>query len=262
MADTERRLVFGEVAELYEAKRPTYPEALVDDLAAWAADGSPPPRALEVGAGTGKATRLVAARGVTVVAVEPSAEMAQVARRTTAATGLVEVIEADFEGVDFGGRRFPLVYAGQAWHWIDQPAGYARARSALEQGGRLVAFWNRPVWGRSPVRAALEAAYDQFAPDLTLGLARPADLVDPERGWASEIDGVDGFGEAEVRRYAWSLRYAPEEYADLVSTYSEICVMAAERRVALLAAISAAIEHHGGTLELAMDVRACIARAV
>jgi tRNA G46 methylase TrmB len=62
----ERRLVFGEVAELYDS----YPPALVDDLVAMAGlDGGQ--AVLEVGAGTGKATVLFAQRGIPVLAIEP-----------------------------------------------------------------------------------------------------------------------------------------------------------------------------------------------
>ena len=51
----EQRLVFGEVAEQYDRSRPSYPDAMVDDLVELAGLG-PGCRALEVGAGTGKAT--------------------------------------------------------------------------------------------------------------------------------------------------------------------------------------------------------------
>ena len=58
MSERPRRLVFGEVAELYDSVRPSYPDALVDDVLAFAGAGPGDP-ALEVGAGTGKATRAV-----------------------------------------------------------------------------------------------------------------------------------------------------------------------------------------------------------
>ena len=70
--DREPRLVFGQVAERYDRVRPSYPNALVDEVIALAGRE----RALEVGAGTGKATLMFAQRGVAVHAVEPSAEMA------------------------------------------------------------------------------------------------------------------------------------------------------------------------------------------
>ena len=87
----ERRLVFGEVAELYDRHRPTYPAELIDDLVALAGlDASRP--VLEVGAGTGKATVLFAQRGIPVLAIEPSPEMAAIAGRAAAGrAGSVEI---------------------------------------------------------------------------------------------------------------------------------------------------------------------------
>src|SRR5690349_24247882 len=68
-----RALSFGVVAEAYERFRPAYPVELFDMVMAYA--GQPVRTALEIGAGTGKATRLFAQRGVTVTAVEPDGAM-------------------------------------------------------------------------------------------------------------------------------------------------------------------------------------------
>jgi SAM-dependent methyltransferase len=68
-----RALSFGVVAEAYERFRPAYPVELFDMMMAYA--GQPVRTALEIGAGTGKATRLFAQRGVTVTAVEPDGAM-------------------------------------------------------------------------------------------------------------------------------------------------------------------------------------------
>ena len=75
----EQRFVFGEVADLYDRARPGYPEQLVEDVLRFR--GLPAPRVLEVGAGTGKATVVFAARGLEIVALEPTPEMAAVAAR-------------------------------------------------------------------------------------------------------------------------------------------------------------------------------------
>ena len=90
--------------------RPGYPAELFDLVMAYA--GQPVRTALEIGAGTGKATRLLAARGVSILGIEPSAEMAAYARAATVATGNVEIIESDFERWRPGGRTFPLVWTG------------------------------------------------------------------------------------------------------------------------------------------------------
>ena len=254
--------MFGEVAELYDASRPSYPDALIDDLVGWAGAA---PRALEVGAGTGKATRRMARRGVAVLAIEPSAEMAAIARRSTGGYPDVEIVECDFERFDPAGRRFPLIYAAQAWHWVDHGTGYARARAALEPGGRLVGFWNRPAWGESPLRDALIAAYDAIVPELEAdGPMHPAnrDDVDVNEDWDGEIAAADGLADPEVREYAWSLVYTPRRYADLLATLSEIRLLDETRRGRLVEAVRRAIADHGGQLTMPMRTRTCIARAV
>src|SRR6266567_7043011 len=81
-AGREQRTVFGEAAELYDRARAGCPEELVDDVVTHCAAATP--RALEVGPGTGKATVALAARGVEIVALEPSAAMANVAARRCA----------------------------------------------------------------------------------------------------------------------------------------------------------------------------------
>ena len=72
--------LFDEVAELYDRVRPTYPDELFADLVAITGihEGS---SVLEVGCGTGQATRSLAALGFSVTAVEPGAGMAALARQ-------------------------------------------------------------------------------------------------------------------------------------------------------------------------------------
>jgi SAM-dependent methyltransferase len=257
-----RRLSFGEVAELYDRHRPSYPWALVDDLIhlAGVGDGA---RVVEVGAGTGKATALFAARGLRVVAIEPSSPMAALARRNCASHPAVEVLETDFEGWDAGGETFGLVYAAQAWHWIDPAVAFRRARAVLRRGGVLGVFWNRPAWEASGLRDALVTAYRTTVPDLPqdgpMHPANPSPEGDPD--WSAEIAAAGGFEAPEVRRYPWSLRYDSDQYAGLLETMSDVQMLDEPHRRALLAAVHAAIEDHGGTLSMPMFTRLCLARA-
>ena len=62
--DRPQRLVFGTVAEAYDAHRPGYPARLLDQLAGMVGDGA---RCLDVGAGTGKVARALADRGLDVL---------------------------------------------------------------------------------------------------------------------------------------------------------------------------------------------------
>lgn len=258
-----QRLLFGEVADLYDRHRPSYPAALIDDLLGEAAlhEGR---RAIEVGAGTGKATELFAARGAAVLAVEPSAEMAAAARRRLAAYPRVEFVESDFEALDLGGETFPLLYAAQSWHWIDPDVRYGRARAALDPGGLLGVFWNRPAWGSTDVRTALSAVYRRHAPDMPTDGPMHPDNPSPlgDDDWPAEIAMVAEFSTPEVRMYHWSQEYSADDYAALVSTLSDIQQLEAGRRERLLDAIRATIADHGGSLTMPLITRLHTARAV
>lgn len=256
----EQRLVFGEVADLYDRHRPSYPPGLIDDLVEIAElDGTKP--VLEVGAGTGKATVMFAERGIPVVAVEPSAEMAFVARRNCRRYPGVEIEQSDFEQWDPRERRFPLLFAAQAWHWVDPAVGVAKALEVLSPGGVLAAFWNRLAWDRSELRSALIEAYERAAPELWReSPMHPANLRLEDRDWESEVGGVDGLTEPEVRYYEWAVDYSAADYTALLNTTSDIRLLDEERRTALFTAVADVIEAQGKPLTVTMDTRLCLAR--
>ena len=116
MARPDRRdlgRVFNEVPELYDRVRPTYPDELFADLVAITGmDGRT--SVLEVGCGTGQATRSLAALGCSVTAVEPGAGMAALARQRLSTFSKVEVEISTFEDWDDGSRRFDFLVAASA----------------------------------------------------------------------------------------------------------------------------------------------------
>jgi SAM-dependent methyltransferase len=258
----EQRLVFGEVAELYDRHRPAYPDAVVDDLVELAGL-EPGALVLEVGAGTGKATAMFAARDIRVLAVEPSEEMSAVARRVCAGRAEVQIEQTDFERWDPAGREFPLLFAAQAWHWVDPAAGFAKAAHVLSAGGVLAAFWNRQVWDRAELRDVVLEAYRQAAPELLAkndpihpASSLPSDA--PE--WRRAVDRTDGLAGAEVRDYEWSETYSARDYAALLETHSTVRVLDPDRRRTLVGAVARAIESHGDELTLPLVTRLCLAR--
>ena len=115
--DETRRTSFDRNAEQYDAVRPSYPDAAIDDLLKRSSI-EPGGRVLEVGAGTGKATVLLARRGYSVVAIEPAPRMAALLRRHVAPYKNVSIAETTFEAWDGAEESFDLVVSAQAFHWV------------------------------------------------------------------------------------------------------------------------------------------------
>lgn len=261
---TERRLTFGGVAELYDRSRPSYPAALVDDVLEFAG-GGPAARALEVGAGTGKATVLFAARGLDVVALEPSAEMAALARRNCEGFENVRIEQTDFEHWRPPANRFRFVFSGQAWHWVAPEVRYAAARAALEHGGALAPFWNVTDWSKTPLRDQLLAVYEREVPTFehAPGPMHPATELDQYMlgDFKADVENAAGFETPEVRFYEWTCEYTTGEYVELLQTHSDHILFAPDRRAALLKGIADALDAGGGRVRIAYLTMLGLARA-
>jgi SAM-dependent methyltransferase len=264
----ERRLVFGSVAEQYDRYRPSYPPGLVDCVLRYAG-ATRGDRALEVGAGTGIATRQFAARGLLITAVEPDAVMASVARDRAGADGTsVDLRITDFEHVEFEPHSFRLVYSGTAWHWVDPEVAYHRAATALVAGGALAAFWNRPVWDGNPVSAGLEAAYASMAKAFENVFPGPFNPLAGEQSptvitgdfWLAELARSPELVDPQVRTFQWQQPYTRPEYLGLLRTHSDHILIDQLSRETLLDGVGAAIDALGGSFQMSYETLLCLAR--
>jgi SAM-dependent methyltransferase len=240
---TKRALVFGEVAELYDRARPSYPDALVSDVVGEIPD-APRARVLEVGAGTGKATKLLAPRLGSLVALEPDPAMAAIATRHAESLENVDVVIDSFEDWVTAGPVFDAIVAAHCWHWVDPRVGYVKARSLMRDEGVLAAFWNVPVVEASPLAPALAEAYRQHAPELE-------DKTSTTRAsFDASLERHPGFAVRDQREYDWDEEYTATGYTDMLSTHSDHHLLPETQRSALMAAVRDVIERAGGTITL------------
>jgi SAM-dependent methyltransferase len=227
-----RSRVFGQVAEVYDRVRPGYPEQLVDDVLGYV-DGAPAP-ALEVGAGTGKATAAFVARALPVTALEPDPAMAAVLRRRVAGA---TVVVAPFEEYR-PPHRFGLLYSADAWHWTDPTMRWQRAAQALRERGTLALFWHGDRFVDDGVMAAFVEVHDRWAPELA-----ETERLSPPPGhftttWPyTEMISVPQFEDVHVREYPWPLTLSRADYLALQSTRSVYRIMPEEQRAALFDAL-------------------------
>ncbi len=120
----------------YAKYRPSYPAAAIDAVL----EGLGDPRALtivDVGAGTGISTRLLAERGAHVIGLEPNEEM----RKTAEAAGL-ETHAGRAEASGLLDAAYDAVTAFQAFHWFGTVETLEEFKRILRPGGRVALVWN------------------------------------------------------------------------------------------------------------------------
>jgi SAM-dependent methyltransferase len=152
----ERALSFGSVAAAYERYRPGYPPELVDAVLDYAA--TPVHTALEIGAGTGKATRAFTSRGIAVTATEPDpAMLAELRRQVPAATPF----HSTFEDLPTG-TTYDLVFAAAALHWTNPAGRWERIAALLNPAGVFASFGGSLNLADPAVEQALRAVTRRY----------------------------------------------------------------------------------------------------
>ena len=247
-----RALSFGARAEAYERFRPGYPVALFDMVMTYA--GRPVRTALEIGAGTGKATRLFAQRGVTVTATEPDAAMLAELRKHLPAN--VRTMRAAFEDLPLG-ERYGLVYAGAALHWT-QPAGRWPRMAALLEPGGVVASFGGPIQPADPaVREAIRAAREPF---LASDEIPSPDGTPPEHDmqWpGTELQQSEWFGDVRQSVLDRRLTMSARDYVGHLSTVSAYLELPTSTQALVLSKIRKVLPE---TVEIAADITVHLAR--
>ncbi|MEV4621404.1 class I SAM-dependent methyltransferase [Asanoa sp. NPDC049573] len=211
--------VFGDVADEYDRIRPGYPPALVDDVLDYARLGDAP--AIEIGAGTGKATVAFAQRGVAITAVEPDEKMAAVLTRRVPDVAVVTSSLEEYRPT----RRYGLLYSAQAWHWTDPAGRWERAANALAPGGALALFWNMDRPADPDVTAVVLAAHRRHAPHIVPNFT-PSDEAELRTSWpGTELGAHAEFGDLAERLYRWNRPMSAADYVALLATRSDYLLL-------------------------------------
>jgi SAM-dependent methyltransferase len=234
-----RRRSFDRDAGAYAQWRPGYPDqvyAILEEVCGPLSGA----RVLEIGPGTGQATRELLARGADVVAVELGANMVA---RLRADLDL-EVINGDFTDSRLPYGAFDLAVCATTLHWLDAPVAVPKIARALRPGGWLAAWWT--VFGDAsrptPLRERLVPMLDERLPGPSESAIVPRALRTEDR--IAELTAGGWFTDVQAEQLRWSPRFTPDGLAGLFSTFPNVAELPLVDRDAVLADIKALAAEH------------------
>jgi SAM-dependent methyltransferase len=251
--------VFDKVAQQYDRHRPTYPDALLDQVCEVAALGAGD-RVLEIGCGTGQLTSNLLARGLRVSAIEPGGRLIALARQNLGDAGDVEFVNARLEDAPLPRERFHAVFSASAMHWIDPDLGWQKAAEALVPGGTLalVQYFGLNEPRSADDQQALLSAIAKISPELAASWPSYRELdailagVHERRGNVSDVWAWLGsyevardyaarlFDDAQIAAVPRLIEHTADELNALLGTMSFWSKLSPEQREA--------VGHEGRTL--------------
>ena len=216
---------FGPVADAYHRGRPSFPVEAVQWLV-----GPNPATVLELGAGTGKLTGVLAELGHDVHATEPDPEMLKVLRRHLPD---VPTSESGAEEIPLPDRSVDVVVAGQSFHWFDHDRALPEIARVLRPGGFLAVSWNnrdtRIPWVRK----------------LGQVLGDHPRLEKSTEGAVEAIVYSEVFGFVDEKQVHFWQDVNRESIVDLVMSRSYVATLDDEAREAKLAQVLALYDDYG-----------------
>jgi SAM-dependent methyltransferase len=152
----------------YERGRPGWPPEVVD------VPGLPPgATVLELGAGTGKLTRLLVPTFDRVVAVEPEDAMRRLLVRHCPEA---DALAGSAEAIPLADASVDAVFAAEAFHRFERERALAEIARVLRPRGALVLMWNVPAGPVEPSIATAEEFLHGRIPNVAEVGYDPLDL--------------------------------------------------------------------------------------
>lgn len=212
---------FTAQADAYARARPGYPAPLVGELLTLVGL-SAGDAVVDLGAGTGLFTGLLADRGLAVTAVEPNAAM----RAKAPARRGVRWQDGCFESIALPDASQRWAVAAQAFHWADPPRALPEIHRVLAPGRALTILWNERDVPRSPLLQRTRALIEEIVPGFDEGYRG--------RDWAAILVAGGWFERVRVIERAHEVPMSRARFLDLWRSHNVLNTSAAPGQMAAL----------------------------
>jgi len=252
--ERSKRSVFDGIVDTYDRLRWDYPDKLFEDIISYTRPEMGK-RALEIGAGTGKATVPFLKAGYDITAVELGEKMTAFLQDRFKDYSNFRVITSSFEDALLEENSYDLVYAASSFHWINAEIGCPKVYRLLKNGGTFALFRNNtvPAYG-DEVFEEIQTVYEQYYYTYYTTKQRPVmrtgdDYLKPSEIYRSfRFYGLEeyGFKDITMKLYDYTKTYTADDYISLLDTFSDHISLPEENRKALYAGVKDIIQRHGG----------------
>lgn len=241
------RKTFDQVAKLYNEIRPRYPDALFSALIK-ATSLAPKAKLLEIGPGTGQATKSLAALGFDITGVELGAALSDVATYELRQYPNVRIVNAAFEDIELPASTFDLVFAATAFHWIKPELRFLKPHQILNHQGYLGIIHTHHISDEQGdvFFETSQSIYDRYNftdTDREPSLPKAGDI---------KPDEMDErlFQFAYFQSFPVIITYSAKEFSKLLNTYSNHLVASKQVRDNFLSEIEDLInEKFNGSID-------------
>ena len=254
--ERSRRVHFDEIVETYDKARWNYPSELYEDIFEYCGVGK---RALEIGAGTGRATVPFLDAGYNITVVELGKNMAKFLEGKFDGHKNFTLVNTAFEDADLNeDNDYDLIYAASAFHWVDAEIGCPKVFRLLKKGGVFALFrQNAQPTDGEPLYEAIQAVYEKHYSSYYTSSGRPIKKSHNDFWKTSELYksfrfddmGKYGFQNITMKLYDATYTYTADEYISLMDTMSDNRALPEKNRMKLYEGLHKAIMKHGGIHE-------------
>ncbi|MBN3906653.1 MAG: methyltransferase domain-containing protein [Nostoc sp. NMS1] len=234
---------FNEVAEIYDAARPSYPSQLIEDVIEMA-NLTDSASILDIGTGTGKGTVPFAEKGYAIYCLEPGERLIAIASQNMRLYPKVTFETVTLEDWNLRPSAFDLAISAQAFHWVNREKGYPKVAQALKEKGYIAFFWNFSILPDTSIFQALKETFQKYVP--TISNAKPfsvESLIKKRENW---ILNSFCFKNLVVKKYPWSINYDAERYLGLLKTQTAYQKFTGTEKQDFSDAIIQILNAHGG----------------
>lgn len=238
---------FNERCFIYDKYRPVYVDELFKDIFQMKKlDNNS--KALEIGIGTGQATKPILETGCNLLALEIGDQLASFTKEKFQSYGNFNVENSSFEDSSLNDNSYDLVFSASAFHWIPEEFGYSKVFRILKPNGVFARFAIHPYPAKDNIELfeAVQQCYKKYLPESKPGL----EYTEEKARVRADLSDKYGFTDSKYYVYNRIRTHNAQEYVKLLETMHDHIALDDNLREMLFNDIEATIMEFGNQIKV------------